>query len=159
MSTATQRSLITPTRISASGRLDNEAMGGGVIIGAEAQSGMNVTFDLAVPHRYDLHAAVETFRGDTFAFQEFAIGLAGVRALTSQGLGGELNAVGILPAGRHEFLLEALSFVEAVPGDRLSAAATYQADLQLTPVPEPSTILLVGAGSALLARYRRKKVR
>ena len=155
-STATQRSVITPTRISASGRLDSEAVPGGVIIGSEAQSGVNVTFDLTVPHRYSFHAAVQRDVFDPQGFSEFAIAVAGI-ALTGVG---ELNRVGILPVGRHEFLVEALTFAEATPEGGVSRrAATYEADLHLTPVPEPGTMVLVGAGSLFVARWRRKLAR
>lgn len=157
--TATQHSLVSPTHMAVSGGLDSLAVPGEGTGLSVAQSEADVTFDLTAPHRYAFHAAVQSARSESGSGNgEFSLGITSANS-EPIGIGGigEFAAAGILPAGRYEFILEAATSVETGPGVEPShVTASYEGDLELTPVPEPDSVLLVATGSALFLRRRAR---
>lgn len=149
-STAFQRSVVSPTRFTGTGSLDSFASANGTWVGAAANTAFAITFDLAIPHRFRFTG--EFLKGGN-GFTEFEVAFAGEGSL---GEGSEFGTSGILSAGRHEFYISVLT--EAYPGENglEQATGSYDVDLELEPVPEPGTLLLMATGlSAVVARRLR----
>jgi hypothetical protein len=153
-STASQRSMLSPSHMTAIVVAESIADANGIWVGTAASSAFSITFDLPIAHSYE-------FRGDFVrsgdGFTEFESAFAGEGSL---GEGQELSTHGVLGSGRHQLFVSVLT--EAFPGEQGSdrPSGTFSVDLSLHPVPEPATIALIGGAlSALAVRQRRRFAR
>lgn len=152
-STSAQRSTVSPTRFTGSGRTENVATAASGVVSSSAVSLFAATFTLTTPHVF--HFSGEFLRSDT-GFVEFEIAFAGEGGLGEGGLG----TSGILGPGEHELYIWLLSEVHGFPGEGTAyASGSYDVDVSLHPVPEPASMTLLAVGLASLAAGRRLRTR
>ena len=161
---AIQRSSFGRNIFSASGMVDSSATGtaGEEFFDASAtgSSLFDVEFDLTAPHRYSITGLMAVDRTEDLPTSQ-GLGEVDV-SLTSPLVGDivfidgltlgsrQLHVTGILPAGRHRFFVEA--FTESVSGGDLSRhTPNFDVEFAVAPVPEPASMLLLGAGLLALA--------
>jgi hypothetical protein len=160
-STATQRSSLTPLRYRAIGAVETlgNAPDAGSVAFNIASSVFATNFDLAIPSRFLLTDSMtaSAFQSNgvqnTDALVQIVANDGSGTVFLKEGVVGtgsrQVNAIGFLPAGSYEFFAEAVAQGElngALAGATSHHAASFDLDFQLTPTPEPGSILLVGSG-------------
>jgi len=173
-SAATQRSSVTPTRFHATALAESfgsaSKVGDVVLTGAFSYFG--VDFALPIPYRFTLTErmvadAFQSNRPDNFVH----IVIADAESpILQEGLSGtgtrRLERTGILRAGLHSLFAQASTNPQLNPISVDAAEplahqrARFELDFQLTPVPEPGSMWLLGSGlAALVCRGVRREGR
>jgi len=154
-----QRSSISSSVFTASGKVDSSAQGNGNGEFFNAQSGgsslFDVEFDVPVPHAFSLTGLIGMDLVGGFpgaeGFGEVDILLTSLQPsseliVLSKGFrnvsGGQIDFGGVLPAGRGRFQVEA--FTESVSaGPFTRHTPSYDVTFTLTPTPEPGSLFLI----------------
>ena len=172
-STATQRSSVSPTRFSASGTAEsfaNAPAGGFTNASGAGASIFDITFDLPTPYRFAVteFLAVTAFQSNSEP-QEILVFLSNESApgepqVFADGIGFDtlqVNHTGLLRAGTYRLYAEAnTESTGVIEPDSGSGAlshhkSSFDLDFQLTPVPEPGSMLLLGSGLVFAFTSRR----
>jgi hypothetical protein len=127
---------------------------------ASAFLNMNVDFQLATPHRFDLNADLFSGDGENDRVLFSLCGDQGCLMNLSTGINEQRvsqSESGVLDAGVYTLMLFPGLFTG---GDEIFdrvGGNDYDVDLQLTPVPEPGTMALFTVGLGILVSRRRKR--
>lgn len=174
-STATQRSSVSPTRFSASGSAESfvNAPNVGNVAGGAGGTIFDITFDLPTPSRFAVTGflAVSAFDQSNGEPQEIIAFLSnesipGEPQVFFDGIGFgtlQLNHTGFLRAGTYRLYAEANTESNGVidPDSGSEALShhksTFDLDFQLTPVPEPGSMILLGSGLVAFAARRVRR--
>jgi hypothetical protein len=172
-STATQRSSVSPTRFHAAATAESfaDAPNVGDFARTTGFSNFVIDFDLSTPYRFTLtdFMVVNDFQptgtGEGTSFVDILISNADSSFQLIEGIGGgtgtrQLDRTGILLAGSYSLQAEASTEALGNPnpesgvGPLSHHGASFDLDFQLTPVPEPGSMLLLGSGLVALVSRR-----
>lgn len=159
--------LSDPHRLAGSGSA-SAVVSGGDLAAATGDIEYIVGFQLTAAHFYDFRGRFDG-TAQSGGFPASASNLLGARLVdatghrlfTFNGVGPHLLAAsGMLEAGRYGLVVTGQSTAQGRPGAgaaRASFEFTLDLSNELTPVPEPGSMLLLGSGLAALLRVARRR--